>query len=115
MKKVFTIAAFAGLMSCGHEEKPIIVGEQFDFTQDQVDAHPTDSTGRFDFSQEEGVSDLLVYDEYEPGKFVSDSVFINNQAYIDSISQLESVNELLDYLETIPGYRFPNGPVTDRP
>ena len=92
MKKVFIIAAFAGLMSCGHEEKSIIVGEQFDFTQDQVDSHPTDSNG----------------------KFVSDSVYFNNQTYIDSISQLESVNELLDYLETVPGYRFPNGPIDEK-
>lgn len=92
MKNLFIIAAFAGLMSCGHEEKSIIVGEQFDFTQDQVDSHPTDSNG----------------------KFVSDSVYLNNQAYIDSISQLESVNELLDYLETVPGYQYPEGPLTDR-
>ena len=81
MKKVFIIAAFAGLMSCS-EDKPevIIQGTQIDFTQDQVDSHPTDSIG----------------------KFVSDSVYLNNQVYIDSISQLESVNELLDYLETVP-------------
>ena len=74
MKKVFIIAVFAGLMSCS-EDKPevIIQGSQIDFTQDQVDCH-----------------------------FVSDSVYMNNQAYIDSISQLESVNELLDYLETVP-------------
>ena len=70
MKKVFIIAAFAGLMSCGHDdccEKPIIVkGEQFDFTQD------------------EGVSDLLVYGEWEP------------------IDSLTTVTELLDHLETLP-------------
>ena len=52
MKKVFIIAAFAGLMSCGHDdccEKPIVIkGEQFDFTQD------------------EGVSESLVIGEIEP-------------------------------------------------
>lgn len=40
--------------------------------------------------------------DFTEDRFVSDSVFMNNQAYIDSISQLESVNELLDYLETVP-------------
>ena len=81
MKKVFTIAAIAGLMSCNDEPQPIILGGQFDFTQD------------------EGISDSLVYDEYEPGEFVSDSIFIANQAYIDSLT---TVNELLEHLETLP-------------
>jgi len=81
MKKVFIIVAVAGLMSCNDEPQPIILGGQFDFTQD------------------EGVSDSLVYGEYEPGEFVSDSVFIANQAYIDSLT---TVNELLDHLETLP-------------
>ena len=34
MKKVFIIATFAGLMSCNDESKPIIMGTQYDFTQD---------------------------------------------------------------------------------
>ena len=70
MKKVFIIAAFAGLMSCGQDdccEKPIVIkGEQFDFTQD------------------EGVSDSLVYGEWEP------------------IDSLTTVTELLKHLETLP-------------
>ena len=32
-------------------------------------------------------------------KFVPDSVFLNNQAYIDSLT---TVTELLDHLETLP-------------
>ena len=81
MKKVFIIAAIASLVSCNNEPEPIIMGTQFDFTQD------------------EGVDDSLVYGEYEPGEFVSDSVFIANQAYIDSLT---TVSELLDHLETLP-------------
>ena len=80
MKKVFTIAAFAGLMSCGHEEKSIIVGEQFDFTQD------------------EGVSDSLVYGEWEP----VDSTDMFGPFLPGEIDSLETVNGLLDYLETVP-------------
>ena len=34
MKKVFTIAAFAGLMACNNEPEVHIMGEQVDFTQD---------------------------------------------------------------------------------
>ena len=45
--------------------------------RDQIDCHEADSNGRF----------------------VDDSVFIANQTYIDS---LKNVEELLDYLETIP-------------
>ena len=67
MKKVFTIAAFAGLMACSNEPEVHIMGTQHDFTQDT--------------------------------KFVPDSVFLNNQAYIDSLT---TVTELLDYLETLP-------------
>ena len=95
MKKVFIIAAFAGLVSCGHDdccEKPIIVGEQFDFTQD------------------EGVSDSLVYGEWEP----VDSTDMFGPFLPGEIDSLETVNELLDYLETIPGYQYPEGPLTDR-
>ena len=101
MKKVFIIAAFAGLVSCGHDdccEKSIVIeGKQYDFTQD-------DSLG--------GEWEENPY--FIGPKFVPDSVYLNNQAYIDSISQLESVNELLDYLETVPGYQYPEGPLTDR-
>ena len=70
MKQVFLTLAVACLVSCGHDdccEQPIIVGPQFDFTQD------------------EGVSDSLVYGEIEP-----------------NIDSLENVGELLNYLETIP-------------
>jgi len=66
MKKVFIIAAFAGLMSCNDESKPIIMGTQFDFTQD------------------EGVDDSLVYGDWEP------------------IDSLTTVTELLEHLETLP-------------
>ena len=67
MKKVFTIAAFAGLMACNNEPEVHIMGTQHDFTQDT--------------------------------KFVPDSVFLNNQAIIDSLT---TVTELLDHLETLP-------------
>jgi len=67
MKKVFTIAAFAGLMACNNEPEVHIMGEQIDFTQNT--------------------------------KFVPDSVFLNNQVYIDSLT---TVTELLDHLETLP-------------
>lgn len=61
------IVTILGLMSC-NENKPKIMGVQFDFTEDQVDAHPTDSFGK-----------------YIPGEFVSDSVFMINQEIIDSL------------------------------
>jgi len=77
MKKVFIIAAFAGLMACNNKPEVCIMGTQSDFTRDQVDCHPTDPNGRF----------------------VSDSVYLNNQAYIDSLT---TVTELLDHLETLP-------------
>ena len=67
MKKVFTVAAFAGLMACNNEPEIHIMGEQIDFTQET--------------------------------KFVTDSVFLNNQVYIDSLT---TVTELLDHLETLP-------------
>ena len=67
MKKVFTVAAFAGLMACNNEPEIHIMGEQIDFTQET--------------------------------KFVPDSVFLNNQVYIDSLT---TVTELLDHLETLP-------------
>lgn len=111
MKKViFTFITIISLSSCKDESNPIIVkGEQSDFIQDQVDSHPTDSTGSFDFSQDEGVSDLLVYGEYEPtdstdmfgpflpgemdeDKYVSDSVFRSNIKYIDSLIILDNIN-----------------------
>ena len=34
MKKVFTIAAFAGLVACNNEPEVHIMGTQHDFTQD---------------------------------------------------------------------------------
>ena len=73
MKYLFTTALIIGLASCGTTETECCDAH----TEDQVDCHETDSTG----------------------KFVSDSVFMNNKAYIDSLT---NVNELLDYLETIP-------------
>ena len=93
MKKVFIIAAFAGLMACS-EDKPeiIIMGTQFDFTQD------------------EGVNDLLVYGEWEP----VDSTDMFGPFLPGEIDSLKTVNELLDYLETVPGYQYPEGPLTDR-
>ena len=84
MKKVFLTLAVACLVSCGHDdccEKPIVIkGEQFDFTQD------------------EGVSDSLVYGEWEP----VDSTDMFGPFLPGEIDSLETVNELLNYLETIP-------------
>jgi len=79
MKQVFFTLALVGLISCNnkHDHVVEIMGVQHDYTQDQVDSHPTDSIGRF----------------------VSDSVFINNQKIIDSLT---TVSELLDHLETLP-------------
>jgi hypothetical protein len=39
------------------------------------------------------------HDYTQDTKFVSDSVFMNNQAIIDSLT---TVTELLDHLETLP-------------
>ena len=80
MKKVFIIAAFAGLMSCNDESKPIIMGTQFDFTQD------------------EGVDDSIVYGEYEP----SDSTDIFGPFLPGEMDSLTTVTELLEHLETLP-------------
>jgi len=83
MKQVFFILALVGLVACGsdeccdHTHDIVVKKRHYDCTQDQVDSHPTDSIGRF----------------------VSDSVFLNNQAYIDSLT---TVSELLDHLETLP-------------
>lgn len=73
MKNLFIITAVVGLMACNSTEEPIII-------EDQMDCHPTDSNG----------------------VLMDDSVYWSNQAYIDSINQLDSVNDLLNYLETIP-------------
>jgi len=80
MKKVFIIAAIAGLMSCNDEPKPIIMGTQFDFTQD------------------EGVSDSLVYGEYEP----VDSTNMFGPFLPGEMDSLTTVSELLEHLETLP-------------
>ena len=74
MKYLFATALIMGLASCDTTKKTECCDAH---TEDQVDCHETDSTG----------------------KFVSDSVYWSNQAYIDSLT---NVNELLDYLETIP-------------
>jgi len=73
MKQVFFTLALVGLAACGndheccdHNHEIVIKGRQYDFTQDQVDAHPTDSCG------------------------------------YSKIDSLTTVNELLDYLETLP-------------
>jgi len=73
MKNLFIATAVVGLMACNSTEEPIIIG-------DQMDCHPTDSNG----------------------VLMEDSIFFNNQTYIDSISKLDSVSDLLNYLETIP-------------
>ena len=67
---IMTIVAFM-FSGCGDDKPPIIVRDN-----------------GFDFSQDEGVSDSLVYNEWEPDGFVSDSVFFNNQLYIDSLKNL---------------------------
>jgi len=84
MKQIFFITAIAGLMSCGSEPEVHIMGTQFDFTQD------------------EGVDDSIVYGEYEPVD--STDIFGPNLPgeKDNPIDSLQNVGELLDYLETIP-------------
>ena len=80
MKKVFTIATFAGLIACNNEPEVHIMGTQHDFTQD---TKPTQEL-----------------------TFVPDSAFVARfKAYNDSLNSINSlttVNELLDHLETLP-------------
>jgi hypothetical protein len=79
MKQVFFTLALIGLASCGqdeccdHKHNIVVKGRQYDFTQDSC--------------------------THIGPVFVSDSVFLNNQAYIDSLT---TVSELLDHLETLP-------------
>lgn len=85
---VLTIVAvtFSG---CGDDKKPIIIRNTK--TIDSTDMFGPVLPGEkdeFDFSQDEGVSDSLVYGDWEPGGFVSDSVFFNNQSFIDSLKTL---------------------------
>ena len=85
---VLTIIAvtFSG---CGDDKKPIIIRDIK--TMDSTDMFGPVLPGEkdeFDFSQDEGVSDSLVYGEWEPGMFVTDSVYLNNILYIDSIKKL---------------------------
>ena len=87
MKHIFLTLTVVGLIACGHDEccehSIVIQGEQFNFaddTQDQVDAHPTDSTDMFG--------------PYPPGE------------KDDPIDTLQNVGELLDYLETIPSISY---------
>jgi hypothetical protein len=78
MKQVFFTLALVGLVACGsdeccdHNHDIVIKGRQYDCTQDSGFIGPL---------------------------FVPDSVFINNQKIIDSLS---TVSELLDHLETLP-------------
>jgi len=84
MKQAFLVLVAACLMACNNEPEVYIMGTQFDFTQD------------------EGVDDSLVYGEYEP----VDSTdifgpFLPGEKD-DPVDSLQNVNELLDYLETLP-------------
>ena len=79
MKQVFLVLVAACLIACDNDPEIHIMGTQFDFTddtQDQVDAHPTDSTS--------------VFGPFLPGE------------KDDPTDSLTTVSELLDYLETIP-------------
>ena len=64
---VLTIISIT-LSSCNNDVKPIIIKE--------IDEK------KFDFSQDEGVSDSLVYDEWEP-----DSTYLINVQYNNSIKK----------------------------
>lgn len=72
MKQVFFTLALVGLASCSNSDKHDHVVEIMGKQQD----YTQDTT-----------------------RFVSDSVFINNQRIIDSLT---TVSELLDHLETLP-------------
>ena len=85
---VLTIIAvtFSG---CGDDKKPIVIRNTK--TTDSTDMFGPVLPGEkdeFDFSQDDGVSDSLVYGEWEPGMFVTDSIYLNNISYIDSIKNL---------------------------
>ena len=87
---VLTIIAFT-FSGCGEDTKPIVIRNK-----DIVDS--TDMFGpflpgekdEFNFSQDNGVDDSLVYGEWEPDVFVSDSVYFININYIDSIKKLSN-------------------------
>ena len=64
---ILTIIAFT-FSSCNNDVKPIIIKEV--------------NKNKFDFSQDEGVSDSLVYGEWEP-----DSTYLINVQYNDSIKK----------------------------
>ena len=72
MKQVFFTLALVGLASCSNKDKHDHVVEIMGVQHD----YTLDTT-----------------------QFVSDSVFINNQKIIDSLT---TVSELLDHLETLP-------------
>lgn len=87
---VLTIIAvtFSG---CGDEKKPIVIKDTK--TMDSTDMFGPVLPGEkdeFDFSQDDGVSDSLVYGDWEPGEFLPDSVYFNNIQYIDSIKKLSN-------------------------
>ena len=85
---IMSIIAFM-FSGCGDEKKPIVIRDTK--TMDSTDMFGPVLPGEkdeFDFSQDDGVSDSLVYGEWEPDGFVSDSVFFNNQLYIDSLKNL---------------------------
>jgi len=85
MKQLFIILAVVGLVACQQDKPEIhIMGTQFDFAQD------------------EGVDDSLVYGEYEPDIDSVDVFGPDMPGEIDPIDTLQNVGELLDYLETIP-------------
>ena len=74
MKQVFFTLALVGLASCSNKDKHDC-------------CHAVEIMGvQHDYTQ-------------DTTQFVSDSVFINNQKIIDSLT---TVSELLDHLETLP-------------
>ena len=87
---VLTIIAVT-FSSCGDEKKPIVIRDTK--TMDSTDVFGPVLPGEkddFDFSQDDGVSDSLVYGEWEPDVFVSDSIYFINIQYIDSIKNLSN-------------------------
>ena len=83
MKQIFLTLAVVGLVAC-QQDKPEI----------RIMGTP------FNFSQPEGTDDSLVYSEYE-----FDQVDVHptdSNGISTEIDSLKEVNELLEYLESIP-------------
>lgn len=86
----FTVMGIISFLTVNHEEKPIVIRatKSVDSTDMFGPVLPGEKD-EFDFSQDDGVSDSLVYGEWEPDYFLSDSVYFNNLSYIDSIKTIK--------------------------